>query len=556
MKGKKDSQQFQISGYTITGLSDATNKLFGITPEIQSALQSLQKKVQGRQKNVVPELLRYIDKYPRIPQFHNLLSVEYSMQGHLEKARELNNYILSEHPDYLIAKLNLANEYISKKQYDKVPGILGEAMELKALYPSRNEFHISEVTSFLQTAIEYFTGIADIQAIEIRVDILKKINNEFRIIPAEEIHRIEHNLSIIQMKVALEQLEEEKAKSRQVEAIPVEVVEPTSEKPIFTHAIMEQLYCNSLRINPELLKDILSLPRESLIADLHKIIYDSIARFRYIEEETEWSPVTHEYLTHAVSLLTELTSEESLEPLLDLLRQDDDFIEFWFSDSLFDILWELLFISGKNKLIELRKFLFEPNHSSYNRAIISETVVQMVLHEPERRVEIIQWYKEILDEILRRKKDETIIDTEWIAFLVSDLIEIKAKELSEAVKDLFYHDMVSDYITGSFASVLDDFNSDQDFSSAKTDFFKNIFEKYQDFVETWYYYNGTDDTDDEDFDDDFDDELNEDFKIPDLFNQTSEDRPIFNPNRNIGRNDPCPCGSGKKYKKCCMNKDV
>ncbi|NSW92183.1 MAG: SEC-C domain-containing protein [Firmicutes bacterium] len=21
----------------------------------------------------------------------------------------------------------------------------------------------------------------------------------------------------------------------------------------------------------------------------------------------------------------------------------------------------------------------------------------------------------------------------------------------------------------------------------------------------------------------------------------------------IGRNDPCPCGSGKKYKKCCGN---
>ncbi|MDH5544315.1 MAG: YchJ family metal-binding protein [Gammaproteobacteria bacterium] len=21
----------------------------------------------------------------------------------------------------------------------------------------------------------------------------------------------------------------------------------------------------------------------------------------------------------------------------------------------------------------------------------------------------------------------------------------------------------------------------------------------------------------------------------------------------VGRNDPCPCGSGKKYKKCCMN---
>lgn len=24
---------------------------------------------------------------------------------------------------------------------------------------------------------------------------------------------------------------------------------------------------------------------------------------------------------------------------------------------------------------------------------------------------------------------------------------------------------------------------------------------------------------------------------------------------NIGRNDPCHCGSGKKYKKCCSEKD-
>ena len=23
----------------------------------------------------------------------------------------------------------------------------------------------------------------------------------------------------------------------------------------------------------------------------------------------------------------------------------------------------------------------------------------------------------------------------------------------------------------------------------------------------------------------------------------------------IGRNDPCPCGSGKKYKQCCLEKD-
>jgi hypothetical protein len=30
--------------------------------------------------------------------------------------------------------------------------------------------------------------------------------------------------------------------------------------------------------------------------------------------------------------------------------------------------------------------------------------------------------------------------------------------------------------------------------------------------------------------------------------------PAHNPYRHVGRNDPCPCGSGSKYKKCCLAK--
>ncbi|MEW5757074.1 MAG: UPF0149 family protein [Pseudomonadota bacterium] len=32
--------------------------------------------------------------------------------------------------------------------------------------------------------------------------------------------------------------------------------------------------------------------------------------------------------------------------------------------------------------------------------------------------------------------------------------------------------------------------------------------------------------------------------------------PYVRPEPKIGRNDPCPCGSGKKYKKCCMNSEA
>jgi len=32
---------------------------------------------------------------------------------------------------------------------------------------------------------------------------------------------------------------------------------------------------------------------------------------------------------------------------------------------------------------------------------------------------------------------------------------------------------------------------------------------------------------------------------------TQSNQPRSGDARSLGRNDPCPCGSGKKYKKCC-----
>jgi hypothetical protein len=40
----------------------------------------------------------------------------------------------------------------------------------------------------------------------------------------------------------------------------------------------------------------------------------------------------------------------------------------------------------------------------------------------------------------------------------------------------------------------------------------------------------------------------------DLLDNEDALHPFVEDEPKIGRNDPCPCGSGKKYKKCCMNK--
>ncbi|MDP2228059.1 MAG: SEC-C metal-binding domain-containing protein, partial [Moraxellaceae bacterium] len=39
------------------------------------------------------------------------------------------------------------------------------------------------------------------------------------------------------------------------------------------------------------------------------------------------------------------------------------------------------------------------------------------------------------------------------------------------------------------------------------------------------------------------------------YDKTFLPEPYVRAEQKIGRNDPCPCGSGKKYKKCCLDKD-
>lgn len=40
-------------------------------------------------------------------------------------------------------------------------------------------------------------------------------------------------------------------------------------------------------------------------------------------------------------------------------------------------------------------------------------------------------------------------------------------------------------------------------------------------------------------------------KRKELYKKQKNSGTIHNENRKVGRNDPCPCGSGKKYKQCC-----
>lgn len=47
------------------------------------------------------------------------------------------------------------------------------------------------------------------------------------------------------------------------------------------------------------------------------------------------------------------------------------------------------------------------------------------------------------------------------------------------------------------------------------------------------------------------DEILDENRRKELYKEQKNSGTIHNETRKVGRNDPCPCGSGKKYKQCC-----
>lgn len=548
-----DNEIILISGYKITGSpSEINHQLYGVTPEIQELLEGMHVKVQKKKNSAVKELNDLIKKYPSIPQFKDLLSILYEKQGNHFMAAELNRRLDSMHPDYLYGRINLANTAIANDEYEKVPEILCEEMELKAIYPEREVFHSAEVLAFYKTAFYYFIGIENAEEAKTRLDFILKLDAGFNL-----------ELNIFEFSREFEflnqmQHEKEEKDSFNVEHIPVKVVEETTEAPVFENELIIELYHNDLCIDPAFIHQILLLPHESLVSDLHKMLYDSIARYKVFTQDMKWNPETHEFFTHALSLLADLKDDKSLDVIFDILRQDNDYIQTWFNDYLNDDFWEIVYQLGSDKLDKLRSFVLEPNRYLYSRTLISTVLQQIALYEPQRRAEVIDWYKSVIDEIIERKEDKTIIDSKWIGFMVSDLIDLQAIELTSQITELFHHGLVFKEIVGNLSDCMIEI-ADESIINRMKPLFENTIDRYDYYRDEWHYYRTSNrdifghkivdkESSYQEVKETYDDVDNES-----SYEEVVESTPLPVEKPKVGRNDPCPCGSGKKYKKCCLN---
>ena len=289
--------------------------------------------------------------------------------------------------------------------------------------------------------------------------------------------------------------------------------------------------------------------KEEIIPELYKILESAIKN----GEESDSDDEDYNYTgsVYAMFLLAYFRDKKSF-PLISKFILSPPKNDNLFAD---DLLWDFypaIIVSVFNADFAFVNSVVEnTDNADFTRIVFSEIYAILYLNNEIDRNTLLNAYKSFIK----------ISDTEENLFKLNLLVSAADCYLKELLPD------AEKYFTKKFSDKFMQMIAEDD--SLKE--IKDIFKKTEDEVlkesrdrivnqkinnvvellEEWYecydeesVYDDYDENEDEDLDyeDDNDYEFDDDEEDVDS---------VKNSSSKIGRNDPCPCGSGKKYKKCC-----
>jgi len=209
-----------------------------------------------------------------------------------------------------------------------------------------------------------------------------------------------------------------------------------------------------------------------------------------------WAPV------HSWRALGQLHAEEAIEPLLQLFHELEN------SDSIAEELPSVFQLIGPKALHALADYLAEDSHGTFPRVTAAHSLERIGNAYPESKEPCLLVLKEQLE---RFRDNDPILN----AFVISYLVDLQAVECLPLVKQAFDHDSVDVMVAGDLEDVEIEFGVRARRSNPRA---LSPLQK----------------------------------QLAPMLEQFKTQPRMYN--RKIGRNEPCPCGTGKKYKKCCLNK--
>jgi len=200
---------------------------------------------------------------------------------------------------------------------------------------------------------------------------------------------------------------------------------------------------------------------------------------------------------HAVNLLGLLQSIESIPHILNRLKNEAEDSDY-FLDSI-EFYVKNMGVEGLNSF---EKYIFD-NPKKFEVNYILDGLLHLAQSDETCKDRVVEIFIKYI------KNDTT--DPEVLSSAICHLIELTEDEYIELIRETFATKEVDEFMCGNLKEIEIELGL-RDSSDGSIDGYTFV----------------------------------KDTKIT---------KPIIR-DKKIGRNEPCPCGSGKKYKKCCMNKEA
>jgi hypothetical protein len=229
----------------------------------------------------------------------------------------------------------------------------------------------------------------------------------------------------------------------------------------------------------------------------------------------------------AALLLTQMRVTEAYPRLVSLIDFDEDDVSDLWGDLLTDIYDKLLRDTFNGDAFLVPALLENRSVSPWSRIVAVQAWAMHYFDGRISREEITGCFRHLIHEVYTGEPDE---DDETVLSYIADCIrEQQLEELIEDVKSVYARGGIDTYYCGDSDKYIEEFH-DPIYKAEDKHFDDAIKE-----LDRWHWFEEEKSTDEDDDSYDADDEEEETGK-----------------KYKVGRNEPCPCGSGKKYKNCCI----
>jgi hypothetical protein len=285
--------------------------------------------------------------------------------------------------------------------------------------------------------------------------------------------------------------------------------------------------------------------REEIVPELLKIISDTIRDAEELASDPHPSFIPH---LSAMYLLAQFREKRAYPLIVDFFSLPGDIPRRLTEDFITEDLARVLASVCGGDISLIKEMIENPGIDEFSRSAAIESLLEMVAAGEMSRDDVMAYFQELFRGKLEREE----------SYVWHSLIECSGSLCPEEVWENIL-EAYDDELVDSFEIDLEGVESQVD--AGKEAAMANLHTVCRGLIDdaveemAWLYF-PEEEVKLPPVQRDFEERMIPGFyedSLPEV--DEIDNMPIIQKGAKVGRNDPCPCGSGKKYKKCCLGKE-